>query len=208
MNTTEHIIRQTAIRLISRCGFESMTLRQLANESGVNSSSLYLYYKGKSELLLSLVLSYLETLAQAWEQCRPEAASADQLLQAFVACHVRHHLLHREEAVLGHMELRSLDKSELAIVRLARQRHLAKLQRILEQGIREGTLHCDEPKLLARTIFMLLVHASAWYQANGRLSLDDVIEHYCTLVHRMVGRSQPLPLPPAPEHTTPTTRWV
>lgn len=208
MNATEHIIRQTAIKLISRNGYEAMTLRQLAQESGVNSSTLYLYYKGKSELLLTLVLSYLETLSLAWEQCRPDAACADQLLRAFVTVHVRHHLLHREEAVLGNMELRSLDKAELTLVRLARLRHLAKLQRILEQGTREGSLHCDEPKLLARTIFMMLVHASAWYQTDGRLSMDDVVEHYCTLVHRMTAASLPSPVPFVAKPLYPTTRWV
>lgn len=187
MNTTEINIRQAAIRLISRSGFESMTLRQLANEAGVNSSALYLYYKGKSELLLTLVLSYLETLSAAWEKCCPVAASADEQLRAFVAFHVRHHLLHREEAVLGNTEFRSMDKAELAIVKLARRRHLAKLQHILEQGVRDGSLHCDEPKLLSRTIFMTLTHACAWYRAEGRLSLDQVIEHYCELVLRMVG---------------------
>lgn len=187
MNTTESNIRQAAIRLISRTGYESMILRQLANEAGVNASTLYLYYKGKNELLLTLMLSYLETLSMAWEKSRPAAASADQMLRAFVAFHVRHHLLHKEEAVLGNMEFRSLDKAELAIVKLARRRHLTKLQRILEQGVREGSLHCDEPKLVSRTLFMTLIHPSAWYRVEGRLSMDEVIEHFCSLALRMAG---------------------
>ncbi|VVN27337.1 helix-turn-helix domain-containing protein [Pseudomonas fluorescens] len=62
MNTTESNIRQAAIKLISRNGYGSMSLRQLAAESGINSSTLYLYYQGKGELLLELILEYFEAL--------------------------------------------------------------------------------------------------------------------------------------------------
>ncbi|MGH8432886.1 MAG: TetR/AcrR family transcriptional regulator [Pseudomonas sp.] len=193
MSLTEQSIRRAATKLISRTGYESMSLRQLASEADINSSTLYLYYKGKRELLLTLVLGYFEELSRTWEQCRPLYASADVLLHAFVAFHVRHHLQHREQAVLGNMELRSLDAGELAIVQQARRAYLAKLQEILEQGVGEGSLRGDEPKLLARTIFSMLTDACAWYQADGRLGIDDFIAHYSELVLRMLGSGLPLP---------------
>lgn len=196
MNLTEHNIRQAAIRLISRNGFESMTLRQLSKEAGVNSSALYLYYKGKSELLLTLVSSYLEDVSVAWDKHQPHAASADVLLRSFVAFHVEFHLLRREEAVLSTMELRSLDRAERVIVKLARRRQIAKLQNILERGNREGSMQCDEPKLLARTLYMTLTHPCAWYQADGRLSVAEVTDHYCDLALRMVGYTLPSAFPP------------
>jgi AcrR family transcriptional regulator len=77
MNTTETNIRQAAIKLISRNGYGSMSLRQLAAESGINSSTLYLYYQGKGELLLELILEYFEALSREWARCRPAVARAD-----------------------------------------------------------------------------------------------------------------------------------
>lgn len=188
---TDDNIRRAAITLIARAGYEPMSIRQLADEAGVNSSTLYLYYKGKRELLLTLVLNYLEDLASDWERCRPQKAKADVTLQAFVAFHVRRHLLKREEALMGNTEFRSLDASELASVRQVRRIYLAKLQAILEQGAGEGSLHCAEPKLLARIIFNMLTHACVWYQADGRLSIDEVVSHYSELVLRMLGASLP-----------------
>ena len=192
MNLTEINIRLAAIKLISRGGYESMSLRQLAAEAGINSSTLYTYYTSKNELLLTLILGYLEELSQAWEQCRPHKDSADLKLQAFIAFHVRHHLLHRQEAVLGNMELRSLDEDELALVRQARRTYLEELQGILEQGIKEGSLQCVEPKLSSRIIFSMLTHCCAWYQANGRMSIDEIIGHYIGLVLKMFGPDLPL----------------
>ncbi|MBS7725102.1 TetR/AcrR family transcriptional regulator [Pseudomonas lalucatii] len=44
---TEQAIREAAIQLISKIGFDSMSLRQLATQAGVNPGTLYLYYQGK-----------------------------------------------------------------------------------------------------------------------------------------------------------------
>ena len=187
MNTTETNIRQAAVKLISRNGYGSMSLRQLAAESGINCSTLYLYYQGKGELLLELILEYFEALSREWARCRPAVARADSRLRAFVACHVRYHLEHQDQAVLGNLEYRSLDEESLALVRQARRVYLKDLQALLEQGVREGSLSCAEPKLMARTLVNMLTHACVWYQADGRWSVDDVIRHYSELVLKMLG---------------------
>ncbi len=194
MNMTEINIRLAAIKLISRNGYESMSLRQLATEAGINASTLYLYYKGKNELLLELILEYLQGLTQAWRRCRPKTASADVKMRAFIACHVRYHLEHQDEAMLGNLEFRSLAEEDLQQVRQARRLYLKGLQDLLEQGVREGSLSCAEPKLMARTLFNMLTHACVWYQADGRWGIDDVIEHYSELVLKMLGASA-LPAP-------------
>lgn len=197
---TEQCIRLAATRLISRIGYESMSLRQLTSEAGINSSTLYLYYKGKRELLLTLVLEYFQELSLAWDDCRPRRARAETQLRAFIAFHLRHHLLRREQAVLGNMELRSLETSELMMVKQARRAYLGKLQEILEQGCAEGSLHCDEPKLLARIICSMLTHTSTWYQAEGRLGVDEMISHYTGLIMHMLSGGTPRRPPASRKH--------
>lgn len=194
MNMTEINIRLAAIKLISRNGYESMSLRQLAAEAGINSSTLYIYYKGKSELLLELILEYLQGLSREWGRCCPKASSADVKLRAFIACHVRYHLEHQDEAMLGNLEFRSLGEEDLQQVRQARRQYLKALQTLLEQGVKEGSLSCAEPKLMARTLFNMLTHACVWYQADGRWGIEDVIGHYSELVLKMLGAA-PTPSP-------------
>jgi AcrR family transcriptional regulator len=193
MNMTEINIRLAAIKLISRDGYESMSLRQLATEAGINASTLYLYYKGKNELLLELILEYFQGLSREWTHCRPKKATADVKLRAFIACHVRYHLEHQDEAMLGNLELRSLGEEDLKQVRQARRLYLKALQELLEQGVKEGSLSCAEPKLMARTLFNMLTHACVWYQAEGRWGIDDVIKHYSDLVMKMLG-AVPIPI--------------
>ncbi|MNF44876.1 HTH-type transcriptional repressor KstR2 [compost metagenome] len=191
---TEQAIRTAAVQLISKIGYESMSLRQLATQAGVNPGTLYLYYQGKKELLASLVLGYLEELLHAWRQSKPMHSGADMTLQAFVDFHVRYHLLRKEQGVLGNMELRSLDSEDLQIVRQARRAYLREIQAIIEQGVGEGLFDCDQPKLLAHILFNTLTHACSWYRADGPLSVDEIVAQYSQLALRMAGRlSHPKP---------------
>lgn len=191
---TEQAIREAAVQLISKIGYESMSLRQLATQAGVNPGTLYLYYQGKKELLASLVLGYLEELLHAWRRSKPMQSRADMTLQAFVDFHVRYHLLRKEQGVLGNMELRSLDSEDLQIVRQARRAYLREIQAIIEQGVGEGLFDCDQPKLLAHILFNTLTHACSWYRADGPLSVDEIVAQYSQLALRMVGHlSHPTP---------------
>ncbi|MGE8189638.1 TetR/AcrR family transcriptional regulator [Pseudomonas sp. NPDC086278] len=208
MNMTEINIRLAAIKLISRNGYESMSLRQLAAEAGINASTLYIYYKGKSELLLELILDYLQGLSREWARCRPRTSTADVKLRAFIACHVRYHLEHQDEAMLGNLEFRSLGAEDLQQVRQARRQYLKALQELLEQGVKEGSLSCAEPKLMARTLFNMLTHACVWYQADGRWGIDDVIRHYSDLVLKMLGAESLVPPPVSVPRTVINRRSV
>ncbi|MBV6822060.1 TetR/AcrR family transcriptional regulator [Pseudomonas sp. PD9R] len=206
MNMTEINIRLAAIKLISRNGYGAMSLRQLAAEAGINASTLYIYYKSKNELLLELILEYFQGLSREWARCRPKKNStADVKLLAFIACHVRYHLEHQDESRLGNLEFRSLDNDDLELVRQARRLYLKALQELLEQGVKEGSLSCAEPKLMARTLFNMLTHACVWYRADGRWGVDDLIRHYSDLVLKMLG-AVPIPATRVPVPRTVITR--
>jgi len=186
MNKTEKRIRDAAIALIARVGYERMSLRLLASDSGINSSTLYLYFKGKQELLMTLVMHYHDQRAQAWAQQCPADKDALVRLQAFVAFHIRHQLGNRDEAVLGAMELRSLDPEERQQISLARRRYLETLQGVLDEGVAQGLMRCEERKLTARIIVGLLTQACAWYREDGQMGVEELTVCYTRLVLNML----------------------
>ncbi|MDH4609119.1 TetR/AcrR family transcriptional regulator [Pseudomonas sp. BN102] len=190
----EQAIRQAAIELIARQGYDAMTLRGLAAHAGVNTSTLYLYYKGKQDLLASLVLDYYESLHEAWLETRPTVAPAVSAWAAFVDSHVSLHLSDRQQGLLGNLELRCLGGAELQAVKRARRGYLDEIQALIRQGIAERVFQCPEPKLYANILFNLLTHACSWYQEGGRLSREDVTAHYLDLTFRMLAPSEGIAL--------------
>ncbi|MNF91359.1 Fatty acid metabolism regulator protein [compost metagenome] len=189
----EQAIRRAAIELIARQGYDAMTLRGLAAHAGVNASTLYLYYKGKQELLASLVLDYYVNLRETWLATKPPAAPAASAWAAFVDFHVNRHLSDRQLGLLGNLELRCLGGTELDAAKCARRYYLDEIQALIRQGVAEGVFECPEPKLYANILFNLLTHACSWYQEGGRLSREDITGHYRGLTSRMLASASTEP---------------
>ena len=74
---TQNAIREAAVRLIARRGFEAVSMRLLAAEVGVQAAALYRYFPNKEELLFSLMREHMRGLTAAW---RTQRALADQPL--------------------------------------------------------------------------------------------------------------------------------
>src|SRR3954452_7768585 len=76
---TEATIRAAAAMLIARHGYEAMSMRQLAEEVGVQAAALYRYFSTKEELLFTLMREHMDELVAAWEAARvsSDARGAD-----------------------------------------------------------------------------------------------------------------------------------
>jgi len=71
---TQNAIREAAVRLIARRGFEAVSMRLLAAEVGVQAAALYRYFPNKEELLFSLMREHMRGLTAAWETAARRAA--------------------------------------------------------------------------------------------------------------------------------------
>ena len=68
---TEAAVREAAVNLIARLGYEAMSMRQLATEVGVQAAALYRYFPTKEDLLFTLMREHMDGLIEAWNAARP-----------------------------------------------------------------------------------------------------------------------------------------
>lgn len=61
-NKTNEIIRYTSYRLFLEKGYEATNIRDICNEVGIKTSTLYFYYKSKQELFYSIYNEIFESL--------------------------------------------------------------------------------------------------------------------------------------------------
>ena len=80
---TEAAVREAAVSLIARFGYEAMSMRQLAAEVGVQAAALYRYFPTKEDLLFTLMREHMEGLIEAWDAARPDAADPAARLAAY-----------------------------------------------------------------------------------------------------------------------------
>ncbi|MFS8036557.1 TetR/AcrR family transcriptional regulator [Xanthobacter sp. AM11] len=159
-------IVEAALTLSNRHGFHAMTLRQLAQASGLSMGGLYSYFDGKDTLLLMI----LEEVSAAVEEalgCAPADVRADPArhLRWLIARHVALSEAMQPWFVFAYMEAKAFPadgrrravESELATERIFAE--------VLAQGVARGCFSTPDPAFVASLIKPLL---QDWYVKRGK----------------------------------------
>lgn len=187
---TEAAIRDAAVNLIARHGYEAVTMRQLAAEVGVQAAALYRYFPTKEDLLYDLMIAHMEALIESWETVRPQNRDSPARLVAFVANHIRFHVERRHSTHVNNMELRSLSHERLSTILKLRNRYEKELRTILREGAEDGSFLIEDSAMTAMAIIQMITGVIVWFRPDERLSVDEVTETYLAMTMRLVGAAR------------------
>jgi AcrR family transcriptional regulator len=185
---TRIAIRDAAIRLIARVGYEALSMRRLAEEVGLGAAALYRYFPTKQAMLFDLLDGHMDDLLQAWADADPGTVpSPPERLRAFATFHMRHHYARADSLFLSYMELRSLDPDNFRRIEDQRRSYERAIADIIAAGVATGDFHEQDPRVTARAIIALLNGLPVWYRADGPLGRDAVETLYLNMVAGLVG---------------------
>jgi AcrR family transcriptional regulator len=184
---TAAALREAALMLMARHGYEAVTMRQLAAEVGVQPAALYRYFPTKEDLLFTLMREHMEGLLAAWEDARPASPAPSARLAAFVLNHIRFHVERRRSTHVSNMELRSLSRERLTIMLKLRAGYEKELRQILRDGMEDGSFAVEEAALTAMAIIQMITGVIVWFRPDERLSVEEVAETYLGMTLRLVG---------------------
>jgi AcrR family transcriptional regulator len=184
---TEAAIREAAVRLIARHGFEAVSMRRLAEEVGVQAAALYRYFPTKEALLHALMREHMEGLMQSWARARPAADDPVLRLAAFTGNHIRFHVERRHSTHVSNMELRSLGHENLTAILRLRTAYEKELRAILRDGAERGLFSVEDIALTAMAIIQMITGVIVWFRPGERLSVGEVARKYQTMTMRLAG---------------------
>lgn len=184
---TEAALREAALMLMARHGYEAMSMRQLAAEVGVQAAALYRYYATKEDLLYALLNEHMDQLIAGWEVAAPTSLDPSERLAAFVRHHVSFHVARRHSTHVSNMELRSLSPERLTAVLRLRTSYEKNLRQILRDGAESGAFAIDDVGLTAMAIIQMITGVIVWFRPDERLSVGEVTETYLKMTLRLVG---------------------
>ncbi|WP_265515621.1 TetR/AcrR family transcriptional regulator [Nitratireductor luteus] len=180
-------IRQSALSLIARHGFEAMSMRQLGERVGVQPAALYRYFPNKEALLFTLMEEHMTGLLASWENAKPESADPTAQLSAFVRNHIHFHVERRLSTHVNNMELRSLSPEKLTHILRLRAAYEKELRQILRDGAELGRFRIEDVTLTAMAIIQMITGVIAWFRPDERLSVREVAHNYHIMTMRLVG---------------------
>ncbi|MEP4768634.1 MAG: TetR/AcrR family transcriptional regulator [Roseibium sp.] len=184
---TAQRVRKAAVKRFAASGYAAVSMREIANDVGVQPGALYNHFPTKQDILKDLMLSHMSDLLAAWGA---SGISGDlDPLERFVRFHIRFHLERADEVFISYMELRSLDPENFAAVEQERRRYETILTDILIEGLSAGRYSVDNAKVTTRAIIAMLTGIPTWYREGGDLSETDIETLYLDLVRKAVAPS-------------------
>lgn len=194
-------IREAAIDLFYRRGFQAATLRDIASKVDMQVGSLYNHIDSKGDLLFEIMKTVMTDLL---DEQRSVARAPDVVdrLRRLVHHHVRFHANRAKEEFIGNSELRSLGGKQRDQIVALRREYESLFEEALSNGIARGMFVQVDIKVAVYGILALASGVANWYSPRGRLRADQIADDYAAFVLRSVAspairaRLGPAPGPP------------
>lgn len=179
----ERILR-AAVEVFAGNGYFNAKVAQIAKAAGVADGTIYLYFDGKEDLLVTIFREYTRNYLRSLEQQLANVNRAEERLKIAV----RHHLetLGRDRAlaVVSQVELRH----SLKFMSLFSQQEVADylnvIRKIVEHGQEDGSFRRNvHPQLVAKSVFGVLDEmVTSWILSEKEYDLPASAEQVADLI--------------------------
>lgn len=179
----EKIIR-AATQVFAQNGFYNSTVADVAHEADVADGTIYLYFKNKDDLLISIFEASMDMfILSATEELKKYHSATDQL-KKFIELHLKLVQENQDIAQVIQIELRQSSKFMKEYVNTKFFEYLGILETILIQGQQRGEFRkTANAEILKRTIFGAIDEmALEWVlMKRKRYSMEQAASQLCDL---------------------------
>jgi TetR/AcrR family transcriptional regulator, fatty acid metabolism regulator protein len=176
-------IIDAAIRVFARTGYYNSRVSDIAREAGIASGTIYLYFKTKDEILVTL---FREKMAEWVDVVRREIATEPDpvaKLRRLVALHFSVLEGNPDLAEVVQVELRQGHKFFRGASAHEISAYFTLIGGVLEEGIASGQFRRDVPiKLATKMLFGAMDQvATSWVLGKRAYRLSDAAEPVATI---------------------------
>jgi AcrR family transcriptional regulator len=167
----EEILR-AALRAFRETGFQATTLEDIARRLDIRSTALYHYFPDKESILYECHRESLEELERILEEARVIPYPVERLRYI-----IREHVRVMTETLGGSplaFEITAFSAARQLEIITARDRYERELRRLLELGIRDGSLRQVDVKLAAFVVLGAINWIARWYRPGGDLGAPEL----------------------------------
>ncbi len=147
-------IVRAAVDVFAERGYFSARMREVATRAGVADGTLYLYFKGKEDLLVSILEEHADAFLERARRDLLQIADPRGKLRRVVERHLVSLGQDRALAQVFQIELRHTRRFLRRVARGKVAQYLHLLEEIIAEGVGQGVFRDDvPPELAARVVF-------------------------------------------------------
>jgi len=176
-------ILQRATEVFERQGVTNTSLEDIAKAVGIKREAIYYYFKGRQDILLEIIQPQSQSLLMGLREIRTsDLNAADKLHSA-----IKNHLLGYNPSYLEmSIALREdhffEDDAYLGDLRETWNEYGLLWQQLIEDGQASGEFRTDlQAKLVSFAVLGMCNWLSRWFNPEGELTIDDIIDTYFKL---------------------------
>ncbi|HEX8153315.1 MAG TPA: TetR/AcrR family transcriptional regulator [Thermoanaerobaculia bacterium] len=179
----ERILR-AAVDVFAQNGYFNAKVAEIAKSAGVADGTIYLYFDGKEDLLVTIFREHTRGYLQTLEQQLADVRRPEERLRIAI----RHHLetLGRDRAlaVVSQVELRHSLKFMSLLSQQEVADYLGMIRKIVEHGQAEGVFRRNvHPALVAKSVFGILDEmVTAWILSEKDHDLSGQADQIADLI--------------------------
>ncbi|GAA5054400.1 TetR family transcriptional regulator KstR2 [Thermocatellispora tengchongensis] len=181
----DHLVKLAA-EIFARKGFQATTVREIANEAGILSGSLYHHFDSKETIVDEVLSSFLDDLIGRYRAALDSDGDPRTVLSEMVR--IGFSTLEPHRAAITVMQndwsyLRSLPGNRFDYLVKAEDEVERMWVEQIKRGQAAGQFRPDvDPKLTYRMIRDTIWVAVRWFRPGGRLNTTALAEHYITVL--------------------------
>lgn len=173
-SNTKDRVREAAVSLFAKNGYEATGIRDIAKEAGISLASLYGHISNKEDLLVWIMEGSLRRLHEgSVEALKGYTEPVDQIA-VLVRIHVFSHAKRRQSAVVVDTEIRSLSGDKLKYIVGLRDDYERIWRDVIRQGALDGSFDVKEPKIGSLALLEMCTGVSHWFRSDGEFDLTYV----------------------------------
>lgn len=181
-----------ALEAFAEHGYHGTSVRQIAARAGLSVPGLYHHYPSKQSMLQALLELTMTDLLSRSEAAIIEAGPEPvDRFNAVVENLLRFHMYRQEQAFVGSTEIRSLDDDFRPGYIGYRDRQQRMVDEVVFAGVASGDFTTEHPKDAARAVATMCVGVSTWYDPEGELGADELIDRNLRIARDIVGYRGP-----------------
>ena len=183
-------ILRAAIKVFAGSGFFNSKVADVAREAGVADGTVYLYFKNKDDILVSIFNHYMENALAAGRTRLAKIDDPVEKLRRIVRAHLEGLGRDRNLAIVFQVELRSSTKFMEQFSATKVTEYLELIREVIQEGQRIGVFRAGlNTKLAAKVLFGALDEmATNWVLSRKRYSLvstaDPVLDLFLNGISR------------------------
>lgn len=177
MDKFERIIG-AAVKVFAETGFHGSQVSKIAREAGVADGTIYLYFKSKEDILVSLFRERLGELIGKLKESVADSATAADAIRKICELHYTELEKNPNLAYVTQIELRQSSLELRKSIGQAVKPYIQLIETVLIQGMEEGTFRKElDVKLTRLLIFGAMDEAvTSWLISGRKYSLSAQVD--------------------------------